>query len=82
MIQMTTKRSFKAQTGINLQMRNDDQIDYTIEIFACREGRKIREPPFIIISHMHATIEHYISTGNCYNNTTPSDIFYYNEKEF
>ena len=59
----------------HLQMWYNNQINYSIEIFGCWQGREIGEPSFVIVAHMHAAIKHDIPTTDSDYNTTSSDVY-------
>lgn len=54
---------------LKLQVSDDDAVKSTIEISGFGYERKIRVLAFIVISHVHATIEHYFFAIYRHNNT-------------
>jgi hypothetical protein len=61
-------------TMVQMEVADDYSIDNLGVILASRDVFKVWESSFVIVSHMHSTIEHDISASKRYNNAGPTDI--------
>lgn len=59
---------------VEMKVTNDDGIDELCIIFSTRDVLEVWESSLIIISHMHAAVEHNISSSNGYNNAGATNI--------